>query len=687
MKNANLAESESLVSSSPVQSGREDAPPLIETSQDSGRTIHSADRSLADWLRNPTLLLSLIALVAFVVYVGTLSFQFVWDDRPQIVNNPIIQSWKDAPRAFVSDLWYHSTHTQVYYRPFFTCWSMLNYSLFALKPWGWHLGAILIHVLAVISVFLLARKLGVEYWASAVAVLIFGVHPVHVECVAWVSSVSDSLVTFFYAISFVAFLNSRQTNRSNWLAWRITSLLLAACALLTKEMGLTLCAMVALYVWLFPRSTDRSKVFREGVLVAMPYGILAFAYLLLRKFTLHRVAGTFDPQHGVVHMFLTWPLVLAKYLRILVVPTGLTGLYYDPYVTTATSARFWLPLLVVGAVAAAIWYWARRTKDRVIAFAGLWLIVSLIPALYLRTFADGDFVRDRYIYLPSIGFVILAAMLVRRLPALGNVSSRSVQVAAVVLLTLAYCVGTCSQQIYWSSDLLIYLRGNALYPNSPFAAVGFAKELNRRGAYDHAKELAEGVLKSRPDYGPAYLQLADTYLRTGQKEMARTFLNRGLAAYSSLLNSEIGKIDIAGMYGQLGDYDRALSLCSTVLRQEPDLYSALYNCGNVNLLAGHYADAESMLSRVIAADPAQANPYFFLGRVYMQTDRPADADKAFRRAIELAPSVYDFHLWYGRFLTERRDNTGARREFAAALALNSDSVEAKAALTNLGTAQ
>jgi hypothetical protein len=153
VKNDSFTESGSHVSSSPLPSGRQDAPSPIKPARGSGRTIRSTNQSLGDWLQNPAVLLSLIALVTFVVYVGTLSFQFVWDDRPQIVNNPIIQRWKDAPRAFVSDLWYHSTRTQIYYRPLFTCWSMLNYSLFALKPWGWHLGAILVHILAVISVF------------------------------------------------------------------------------------------------------------------------------------------------------------------------------------------------------------------------------------------------------------------------------------------------------------------------------------------------------------------------------------------------------------------------------------------------------------------------------------------------------------------------------------------------------
>src|SRR5271167_1903270 len=120
----------------------------------------SASELLATHLRRPGVLLPLLGLVTFVVYSGSLGFDFVWDDWPQIVNSPIIRSWSNLPRAFGSDLWYHMARHQVYYRPLFFAWSMLNYSLFGLRPWGWHLGAILAHVAATATVFWLARKLG-----------------------------------------------------------------------------------------------------------------------------------------------------------------------------------------------------------------------------------------------------------------------------------------------------------------------------------------------------------------------------------------------------------------------------------------------------------------------------------------------------------------------------------------------
>jgi len=102
--------------------------------QTQGHPEPSALELLAKYLRRPSALLPLLGLVTFVVYSGSLSFDFVWDDWPQIVNSPIIRTWSNLPRAFGSDLWYHVARNQVYYRPLFVAWSMLNYTLFGLRP-------------------------------------------------------------------------------------------------------------------------------------------------------------------------------------------------------------------------------------------------------------------------------------------------------------------------------------------------------------------------------------------------------------------------------------------------------------------------------------------------------------------------------------------------------------------------
>src|ERR1035437_2025204 len=211
-----------------------------------GNPEFSAAEVLGKYLRRTGLLLPLLALTTLVVYSGSLFFDFVWDDWPQIVNSPIVRSWSNLPRAFGSDLWYHMARQQVYYRPLFVAWSMLNYTLFGLRPWGWHLGAVLLHVGAVAAVFWLARRLGLEYWTAALAALIFALHRVHIEPVTWVSAASDTMVTMFAAMAFAAFLSGRDSERNSGrnfarkkrTAWWIASLALLACALLTKEMAI-----------------------------------------------------------------------------------------------------------------------------------------------------------------------------------------------------------------------------------------------------------------------------------------------------------------------------------------------------------------------------------------------------------------------------------------------------------------
>ena len=649
----------------------------------------SASELLAKYLRQPSALLPLLGLVTFVVYSGSLSFDFVWDDWPQIVNSPIIRTWSNLPRAFGSDLWYHVARNQVYYRPLFVAWSMLNYTLFGLRSWGWHLGAVLLHVGAVVAVFWLVRRLGLEYWTAALAALIFALHPVHIEPVTWISAASDTMVTMFAALAFVAFLNGRDAERDrrrnpekrNRTAWWIASLALLACALLTKEMAVMFAALVGIYAWLRPAKAEASgrKVIAAAI-EAAPYAVVTLAYALLRRHALLFATGQFNPSHGMMDVARTLPLVMSIYLRQLLVPVGTTGLYYTPYVTTAIVSQVAVPAAVLGAALIGLWYWNRRAGNSIVAFAGLWLLVGLAPALYLRNFGNGDFVRDRYMYLPSIGFAILAAMGLRRLPSIKRWSAQLVQGCAVLVLCSGYLCASITQQVYWANDLMVLLRGQSQYPGNPSTMAGLAKEYSKVGVHDRAIELAEAVVRDHPEYGYGPLTLAEVYIHAGRFEEGRIWLNRVNPDYAK---SEVGMAGVAGLYGQMGDYERALALCSEILQREPNLYSALYNCGNIHLLDGQYRQAEQLLSRAVQLVPEQAAPKHFLGRALLQDRRRAEAQPYLLQAVVMDPKVWDYHYWLAESFEEGGDISAARTEYRQALQLNPDSKEAKMRLAAL----
>jgi tetratricopeptide (TPR) repeat protein len=359
---------------------------------------------------------------------------------------------------------------------------------------------------------------------------------------------------------------------------------------------------------------------------------------------------------------------------------GLTGLYYTPYVTHAILTQLIAPVLLLLAALAGLWYWNRREGNSTVAFAGLWLLVGLAPALYLRNFGNGDFVRDRYICLPSVGFAILLAMACQRLPSIKQWSSQTVRVAAVLALGLVYVGASLSQQVYWANDLLLWSRGHALYPDNPYASVGLAAEYSKRGAHDRAIELAESAVRLHPDLSYAPLALAETYIRAGRFDQGRFWLQRVPPEY---VKSEMGTAAFAGLYGRMGDYDKALAYCSEILQKEPDLYSALYNCGNIHLMDGQYREAERLLSRAVALAPEEAGPKHFLGRTLLKEGRNQEAQTYLQQAVALDPKVWDYHYWLGESLEKSGDRATARAEYETALRLNQDSTETKLRLTAL----
>lgn len=617
-------------------------------------------------LRRPDVALSLVAVCIFAVYYGTLFFEFVWDDTSQIVNNPLIRHWS-ITRVFLNDLWFHTNRSQVYYRPLFVIWSILNFKIFGLMPWGWHLSTALLHIAASCTIYVLARALRLDYATALLATILFGFHPIHMECAAWISAGSDSMVTIFFVLAFVAFLKwyESQSHRGQFLT---ASGLLLSCALLTKEMAVTFPIIVFVYVSLVSKEAGSALLrLRRAVLAAAPYVILTIGYFVLRRLVLHRTSEL-DPYHSNLNVILTLPLVLFSYLRLLIFPKGLTGLYYIPYVTKPGPWNFVFPCTVLIAASALLWYWFRRKKDPLIAFAAVWLIIGLLPVLYLRLFPPGGAVRDRYVYLPSVGFVLLLAMAIRLL-AFYNERQRAIllQGALVAALCIAFIAGILLQQVYWGNNLLLFYRGYSLYPQNTYAGIELAAALIKKNRFGQGIAVLTAIIQEDPSNGSAYYQLAEAYVRTGQKAEARKALDTALELNPEAMQSEAAQSDIANIFAQLGDYQTALRLYLQVLEREPELYSALYNGGYTYFLRDQDAQSEKLLQRAMRVAPDYAAPVFYLGRIYLRTGKPELAEIYFKKALAIDPHGYDFHYWLGETMAARGQYSRALDEYAEEL--------------------
>jgi len=254
------------------------------------------------------------------------------------------------------------------------------------------------------------------------------------------------------------------------------------------------------------------------------------------------------------------------------------------------------------------------------------------------------------------------------------------QGCAVLVLCGGYVCASIAQQVYWGSDLLMLMRGQALYPGNPYVGAGLAKEYSQRGAHDRAIALAQSVVRDHPEYGYGPLTLAEVYIHAGRFEEGRVWLDRANPDYSK---SEVGMAGLAGLYGQMGDYERAFALCSEILDKEPNLYSALYNCGNIHLMDGQYREAEQLLSRAVQLVPEQPAPKHFLGRALLQDGRNAEAQPYLLQAAAMDRKVWDYHYWLAVSFEESGNMSAARAEYRQALQLNQNSKEAKMRLAAL----
>ena len=545
-------------------------------------------------------LLPIVVLAAtLVVFLGTLQFEFVYDDLGQIVNNPLVHEWQYLPVYFQANVWAQSFVVGNYYRPIFMVWLLLNYTLFGLQPFFWHLTTVGLHLGATWLVFVLASRLTGDRVTGGIAALIFGVHPAHLEAVAWVSGLTEPLLAVLLIPSFLAYLNYREKGRNaRWLA---VSLLFYTAAMFAKETGVVLPALIVAWELIGsaePASWRQRLV--SSVRVAIPYALLTGGYLLARSNALHGLA------HTLVHLptsmlLLTVPSVVWFYLRVLIAPFHLSAFYDVPYVTHVSFRYFWWPLLQAAALLGVLAFWCWRARSRAIGFATVWLLVPLLPLLDLSVLPQGDFVHDRYLYLPSVGFAILMALALQKLKwgsreVLGQPAS---MVAATAALAIALATGTVIQSVPWANDLLLYHHGIEIAPNNDLPWNKLANALVTRGMYEDGIKVYQTVLASDPDFWFANFRMGFAQFKLGRYGEAEKYLGHALD-----INRNAEEFYYFGLTElELGKTDQAVQALSAAVRRSPQTPGYHYALGLALRKLGKTAEAMEAFKQELTLDP------------------------------------------------------------------------------------
>jgi tetratricopeptide (TPR) repeat protein len=555
-------------------------PPLTQDS------LSSCHPSRLPWIERPGVAEILACALAFLAYVPSLGFQFVYDDKPQIVENPAIHAWRYLPHYFTSHAWaeLYPRVSGNYYRPLFLLWFRLNDVLFGLDPKGWHFTTVLCHVAATYLVFRLVCRLAASSGIAFCAATLFALHPVHIESVAWVSGVTDPLMAIFLIGGFLAFLRYREEHRA---AWMVVALSLFTLGLLEKETTVVLGPLVFLYECLVAGKDSWTSRFGNAIRQSFWFIVATLLYLPVRACVLHGVSHTVTPLAWTT-MALTEPSIIWLYARHLVFPIGLSGLYGLPYIDHGASAGFLLPVAFLAALILGLVWGTRHLEARRLAwFACGWIVLSVAPTLWLRAYAEGDIAHDRYLYVPTIGFVMLVSLFLAEASKYWRTGAKAVQIIGLALIALAYALATARQQIYWASDLLLYTRAYTIAPRDNLICNDLGTALMDVGKSGDAIGLYLQVIAHEPHYWLANYNLGYAYYRIGRLPEAESYLRRAI------------NINAA-------DSDEFIYLGLTLWRQ------------------GRAGEAAQYVQRAIAIRPTAPGYHFALAMIHRdQSDVPA----------------------------------------------------------------
>jgi protein O-mannosyl-transferase len=550
-------------------------------------------------------LLAVALCLAVVGYAPTLRYGFVFDDVQQIVENPAIRSW--------SHIWeYFTAHVGAgvfpsvkgsFYRPLFLIWLRLNYILFKVTPWGWHLTSLLAHLAAVWMFFLLVRLWTRDGMVAGWSALLFAVHPIHIEAVAWISAVPEILFALAGMGSMYAYFRFRQVERPVLLG---ISELLYGIALLAKETAIVIWPVI----FVSGRMLDRAAAEKDSAddriaaaRVQSAFAAVSAAYFGLRLLALRGLRG--EVTHTALETVCAAPSIAWFYLQKLVLPIRLSEIYYNPEAWSFTSPHFYFPLIGVSTVLVGVLFWISKSKLAV--FPALMLGLPLIPPLLgVSVFPRHDLAHDRYLYLPSAGLCMLLALAMRAAidaakPTGINISR--IGTSIVVLLSFGLVLSVWEQETPYRDNEALFTHSAELFPKSARSWGLLGEEHMTRGRYkegiasfQRAQSLEPAAVLTNYRLGAAYYLIQDM-------PSAETYFQHAADAY-----------------------------------RNPDTVSydyLLYRLGLSQYAQGRMPEAESTLRHATDLQPKGFGYHVALGAVLKYEGNLVDAKKQFELELQL----------------------------------------------------
>jgi Tfp pilus assembly protein PilF len=608
---------------------------------------HDARNVGVSWLTR-TAIPSVVAVIAFAAFAPAMNNDFVeWDDGPMFLQN---LNYRGLGRDNLR--WMFTTFHMGHYQPLSWVTLAVDHAIWGMDPRGYHLTNLLLHAATTVFFYFLCRRLlllaiedtdkrrrssgppptdkaarAAVYWAAGAAALLFAIHPLRVESVAWTTERRDVLSGLFFVSALIAYLRCvapgrKEAVRSSWYAVTIALMLLS---LMSKAWGMVLpVLMLVLDVYPLRRFTwGRSEHDPRGDLSRTNHLLSQSVPLVLEKIPMVALAGiaatlayraqSVQPmgiisleEHDLLTRIAQAFYGLAFYPLRTLLPRELAPLYETPVQINLFDTAFLIGAgFTIAATVVAILF-ARRFP----AGLAVWVCYTATIAPVLGVAQSGpQFVADRYSYLSCLGFAVLAGgglLALARSDFFGRRASPAVACAMAAGVLLAFGVMTWRQTLVWRNTETLWAHVAKISMDGWIPNYNYGTHLLQTGRPFEAVSYLQRAANIHPRHSLIWLNLGRALVRTDRLDEARAAFEQARALLLQpgpahlelgLLDARAGRIDSAMehyrlaskdstqfvwaqlnlgiLYARLGRYDEAVSAYESALRVQPGFEPAL----------------------------------------------------------------------------------------------------------------
>ncbi len=579
--------------------------------------------------------IALIVLV-FGVYTRALQNDFVnFDDNVYVTENEVVK--KGLTKETFA--WAFNNRYRSNWHPLTWLSHMLDCTIFGLDPRGHHLTNVILHVANTLLVFGVLCYVTGGMWQSAFVAALFGVHPLHVESVAWVAERKDVLGAFFWLLTTAAY--AVYVRRRSRIAY-IVALFLFACGLMAKPMLVSLpCTLILLDFWPLDRSeflrrstaqsrieprlliTDMLSFIREKIpFILFSVAICVVTVIYQKSGGAVATTNTFTLQDRIGNALVSYVV----YLKQTFWPVGLAAFYPHP---RDSLGLFRITAAAVFLVTFTAWT-LRCYRRPFLAVGWFWYLVVLIPVIGLVQVGEQAH-ADRYTYLPHIGLFAMVSWAIAIVVDGRKTATRTAVAGGVACLTVL-AVLTWRQIGHWKNNATLYSRALAVTGENAVAHNNLGKAIEQNDLDQAIYHFSEAV-RIKPTSPGGRNNLAAALFQKGDVDKAIEHFEISLRYRP---NQERILNYLAVALDRKGQTDEAVAHYHRVLKRNPKNRIALNNLGLIHRRNQQYDDAVNCFQRLLAVE-GTAQSHYRVGEIYDRMGNDENAIQHYKKALTLKP--------------------------------------------------